>query len=369
MSTKDRVLSTPSSSGLDRSVTIGRVGTRVARVPRFIAGIVVSFLWLWLVLLAVGCARFTYDETPAAVPEGASTPMSTLAAGVTPLSEPEDETPMPTPTVSGPAVLRMEPSVAALAVGEVHQLQVWLDNVDRWHSIELRIGFEPRYVRIEDADPDAAGVQIGAGAVPMAVQVIKNEVDNDAGLITYQVAGAPGSPASGGGMVASFTVHALAEGGTPVKFGVVSLLDPEGQLLSAPEQIDGLVVIGAGGATPEPTTVSLPAVTATPASSADVYHTVQPGENLFRIALRYGTTVDAIVAANNLPDAGAVKAGQVLLIPVGPPATAGTYVVERGDTLYSIARRFDKTVETLAALNGLLPPYTLEVGQVLIVTP
>jgi LysM repeat protein len=368
MSTKDRVLFTPSLSGLDRFVTIGRVGTRVARVPRFIAGIVVSFLWLWLVLLAVGCARFTYDETPAALPEAASSPMPALTAA-TPLSEPEDETSMPTPTISGPATLRMEPAVADLAVGETHPIQVWLDNVDRLHSIKLHLGFEPRYVRIEDADPDTVGVQIGAGVIPMAVQMMKNEVDNDAGLIIYQVAGAPGSPVSGSGMVASFTVLALAQGGTPLKFSVVNLRDPEGQLLSAPEQIDGLVVVAAGGTVPEPTSVSPPAATATPASSADVYHTVQPGENLFRIALRYGTTVDAIVAANNLPNSGAVKAGQVLLIPVGSSATTATYVVQRGDTLYSIARRFDTTVETLAALNGLVPPYTIEVGQVLIVTP
>lgn len=369
MSTKDRALSTPSTSGRDGCVTIGRIGTCIARVPRFNEGIVASILWLGLALLAVGCARFTYDETPAAVPEVASSPMPTLTAAATPLSEPQDETPMPTPTVSGPAVLRMEPSVADLAVGEMHPVQVWLDNVDRLHSIELHIGFEPRYVRIEDADPDAVGVQVGAGAIPMAVQVIKNEVDNDAGLIIYQVAGMPGSPASGSGMVASFTARALAEGGTPLKFSVASLRDTEGQLLSAPEQVDGLVVIGAGGTVPKPTTVSPPPVTATPASSAGVYHTVQPGENLFRIALRYGTTVDAIVAANNLPNSGAVQAGQVLLIPVDSPATTATYVVQRGDTLYSIARRFDTTVETLAALNGLIPPYTLEVGQVLIVTP
>ncbi len=164
-------------------------------------------------------------------------------------------------------------------------------------------------------------------------------------------------------------VRALAEGGTPLKFSVASLRDPEGQLLSAPKQVDGLVVIGAGGTVHEPTTASPSPATATPASSTDVYHTVQPGENLFRIALRYGTTVDAIVAANNLPSSGAVQAGQVLLIPVRSPATTATYVVQQGDTLYSIARRFDTTVETLAALNGLAPPYTIEVGQVLIVTP
>jgi LysM repeat protein len=369
MSTKDRALSTLIASGRDGCVTIGRITTRITRLPRFNQGIATSLLFLGLALLAVGCARFTYDEAPVPVSEGASSPVPTLTTAPDSLAEPEEEIAIPTPTVSGPVVLRLEPSVADLAIGEVHRLQVWLDNVDRLHSIELHIGFEPRYVRIEDTDPDAAGVQIGAGVIPMAVQVVKNEVDNDAGLIVYQVAGAPGSPASGSGVVASFMVRALAEGGTPLKFSVASLRDPEGQLLSAPEQVDGLVVIGAGGTVSEPTTASPSPATATPASSTDVYHTVQPGENLFRIALSYGTTVDAIVAANNLPSSGAVQTGQVLLIPVGSPATTATYVVQRGDTLYSIARRFDTTVETLAALNGLFPPYTIGVGQVLIVTP
>jgi LysM repeat protein len=241
--------------------------------------------------------------------------------------------------------------------------------VQRLHTIELHISFEPRTVRIEDANPDAQGVQVGAGVIPMPIQVIRNEVDDDAGLIVYQVAQAQGSPASGSGMVASFMARALTEGGSPLSFDVADLRDPQGQPLPTPEQIDGLVVVGSGGTVPAPTTVPPATAPATPAPTGDVYHTVQPGENLFRIALRYGTTVDAIVAANGLPDPSSVSAGQVLLIPVGRPASTTTYVVQPGDTLYSIARRFDTTVETLAALNELVPPYTVKVGQVLTVVP
>lgn len=47
----------------------------------------------------------------------------------------------------------------------------------------------------------------------------------------------------------------------------------------------------------------------------DLLHTVQPGENLLRIAIRYGTTVQAIVAANALRDVSLIVAGQQLLIP------------------------------------------------------
>ena len=44
-------------------------------------------------------------------------------------------------------------------------------------------------------------------------------------------------------------------------------------------------------------------------------HVVRPGENLYRIALRYGTTAQAIAAANNLPNIHLIYVGQVLRIP------------------------------------------------------
>src|SRR5258708_2256977 len=49
-------------------------------------------------------------------------------------------------------------------------------------------------------------------------------------------------------------------------------------------------------------------------------HTVQPGENLFRIALRYGTTVEAFSAANNITDPTRIFVGEVLRLPAGAVA-------------------------------------------------
>src|SRR2546428_3702834 len=112
-------------------------------------------------------------------------------------------------------------------------------------------------------------------------------------------------------------------------------------------------------------------------------HVVQPGETLYRIALRYGVTVGALAAYNGLSDPTLIHSGQILNIPPTgardrakpapkPPkpaktpsaqqATQGTvvirkvtyrYVVSRGDTLYSIARRFGITVAVLKQANGL----------------
>jgi LysM repeat protein len=57
------------------------------------------------------------------------------------------------------------------------------------------------------------------------------------------------------------------------------------------------------------------AVPAAQSCGPGVVHVVQPGENVFRISLRYGTTVGAITVANGLPNPNVIYAGQQLLIP------------------------------------------------------
>ena len=113
-----------------------------------------------------------------------------------------------------------------------------------------------------------------------------------------------------------------------------------------------------------------------------IIHVVQPGENLFRIGLRYGVGWQALMLANNLPSTN-IYAGQALVIPgaegaavpapapvpvVTPPApaaAAGTYVVQRGDTLWLIAQRHHVTVPDLMAANGLFDPNRIYAGQTL----
>ncbi|MBN1262600.1 MAG: LysM peptidoglycan-binding domain-containing protein [Anaerolineae bacterium] len=100
-------------------------------------------------------------------------------------------------------------------------------------------------------------------------------------------------------------------------------------------------------------------------------HVVQPGENLFRIALRYGTTVDAIRAANGLAN-NLIYVGQQLVIPgtatnptpEAPEAPEGnTITVQVGDTLSSIALRRGVTVWTLMQANDLPSAHLIYPGQ------
>lgn len=98
-----------------------------------------------------------------------------------------------------------------------------------------------------------------------------------------------------------------------------------------------------------------------------VTYTVQPGDSLTAIAGRYGITVDALASANNMTTTTRLLVGQVLSIPVAAPApgATGTYTVQRGDTLASVAARFRTTVQNLVSLNGIANVNLVYVGQVL----
>ena len=115
------------------------------------------------------------------------------------------------------------------------------------------------------------------------------------------------------------------------------------------------------------------------AQSGGQTHVVQPGENLFRIALRYDTTVECLAEANHIINPWFIYVGQELVIPSagndplppyhdgpdGPHGPDGTYVVQPGDTLYSIAARFGTTVHALVVANNLPGPDMIYVGQIL----
>lgn len=132
-------------------------------------------------------------------------------------------------------------------------------------------------------------------------------------------------------------------------------------------------------------------VPGTVAAQGQIIHTVQPGENLFRIGLQYNLSWTAIMAANGLPNASVYTAQRLIipgrsnvttssLVPAAPaqpevaqselaPAAAaqnpGSYIVQRGDNLFRIALRFGLTPSTLANANNISNPKLIYTGQVL----
>lgn len=101
--------------------------------------------------------------------------------------------------------------------------------------------------------------------------------------------------------------------------------------------------------------------------SQEIEHVVAPNETLFTLAVRYGTSVDAIVHANNIVNPGLIFVGQRLKIVPGQvgPGPTRTYTVQGGDTLISIALRFGTTSQAIAIANNLPNPNLIYPGQVL----
>lgn len=97
---------------------------------------------------------------------------------------------------------------------------------------------------------------------------------------------------------------------------------------------------------------------------------VQSGDSLWKIANRFGVTVNELIQANNLTST-TLSIGQVLVIPNGNQNTPEPddnsiqlYSVKSGDSLWSISRQFNTTVAAIKELNNLTSN-TLQIGQVL----
>ncbi len=144
--------------------------------------------------------------------------------------------------------------------------------------------------------------------------------------------------------------------------------------------------------------LTVPAMAAAQGSGGQVKHTVQVGENLYRIALQYGTTVEAIAQANGITNPNLIYVGQVLIIPQAtttpvptvtpgpvptgtvtvtatatvapvtptpvPPSTGEiVYVVQPGDNLFRISLKYNLLTSIVAAYNGIPNPNLIYVGQ------
>lgn len=100
------------------------------------------------------------------------------------------------------------------------------------------------------------------------------------------------------------------------------------------------------------------------------YHVVCPGETLTRIAWRYGTTVQAIAAANGIANPNRIYVGQVLRIPCPgwyPAPRPACHVVRWGETLFGIARMYDTSVWAIASANHICNINYIRAGQCLII--
>jgi membrane-bound lytic murein transglycosylase D len=123
---------------------------------------------------------------------------------------------------------------------------------------------------------------------------------------------------------------------------------------------------------------SLPANARFGNQKPDVLHRIAPGDSLSTIAARYGTTVSKLMSLNGMRN-HKIRAGKTLILPgnvVPEPSVAARsggatpagkghveYVIRRGDSLWSIARRFNVSQQQLVAWNDISPKAYIQPGQ------
>ncbi|AHJ98883.1 lytic transglycosylase domain-containing protein [Hymenobacter swuensis] len=125
-----------------------------------------------------------------------------------------------------------------------------------------------------------------------------------------------------------------------------------------------------------PTPLAAPAVEPVPVSGL---HTVQPKENLYSVARRFGLRPSDIILWNNLPQNPSLRIGQTLRVtasvsavasPVPAAATPETirHTVQPGETMYSVSRKYGVTIKQIMEWNSK-PDFAVKPGEVLIITP
>jgi len=103
-----------------------------------------------------------------------------------------------------------------------------------------------------------------------------------------------------------------------------------------------------------------------------VFYFVQRGETLYQIAKRYQTTVHAIVAANRLDDPNAICPGQALIIPrpgevPSPPPGGIVHLVRVGETVFHLAAKFGTSALDILRANQIAHPEFIVAGQQLVI--
>jgi LysM repeat protein len=303
-------------------------------------------------------------------------------------------------------VVRVAPAPQQIEGGQTTTADIVIEDVAELWGAEIELRFNPALLQVQDADPGAEGVQIQPGSFPSPDFVAENRVDNATGIVNYVVTQlAPKEPVKGSGVLASITFQGMSQGSSDLTISVAKLATNQGQPILAAFQA-GRIAVGiematltavspspmppTASPTPQVTSAAAQPETATPAPQVTPTATppeataaptlppttcnryvVRRGDTLYSIARRYGVSVWELAAYNNISNIHRIYVGQVLIIPgtEAAPAPGDYYVVKRGDTLYSIARRYGVSVWQLAAYNNIRNPNRIYVGQAIHIPP
>jgi LysM repeat protein len=305
------------------------------------------------------------------------------------------------PALAANAAALLTPSSQNMGVGQTTTVTLRIQDVENLYGYQAAVAFDPTVLEVVDADATKPGVQVALGSFLQADFVPQNAADNSLGAILCVVSQlAPHSAASGSGELFTITFRGKAQGASDVRFTDLKLAQANGVEISVTQQNAYISV----GSETQPTSTFTPTPTATPVGPTStptatpvgptptpsatpsatptslppgeqIIYVVRSGDTLYSIARRFGVSLQALAQVNNIANPRYIQVGQRLIIPRGgvpqptplPDPNPTAYVVQRGDTLYSIARRYGTTVEAIAMLNRIANPSRIYAGQRLII--
>jgi len=273
-------------------------------------------------------------------------------------------------------IVLVNPPSQSVDVNQLVTVEIKADSVTNLWAFDITLTFDAAKLEAQDADGNPAnGVQVLPGTFLDPAQgfmPISDHINNTTGEVRFALSLlSPATPVSGTGVLFSITFRAKAEGNALITLGTVTLSDNAANPIAKTLMNGSITVLPTGAPTPTPTQTPIGAPTPTPTPTqppgVGFPYVVQWGDTLYGIARRFGVTVDAIVAANGLANPNYIYVGQILTIPGtgGPTPPPGTYVVQVGDNLFRIGLKFGIPWQSIAAANYIMPPYYIWVGQVL----
>ena len=273
---------------------------------------------------------------------GSLVAISILVLSALSLTACEKDRPVPTPTRSAAAAT----AAAATAAPQANATQLALPTVSGGAAVTGTQGSAARSADAGTPEPEASATEA-------------TQTAGDGESFTYTV-------------VRGDSLSILAK-----RFGVTQasiltlngLTNPNGLQAGQKLQIPGQGTSTAGTST----------------SGGATTYTVQAGDTLSKIAVKFGVTTKQLIAANDITNPDVLSLGKVLKIPTGDAASAGTdtstgstgtgttsgtsgaktYVVKSGDTMAKIAVKNGVTLKQLMAANNITNPDHIEVGQTL----
>lgn len=338
---------------------------------------------LTLLLVFAGCTRARVTDT-SDIPPISVAPAS--AADEEPPVSGEGETQT---AAQASAAVSLDPDSPTINVDRTVVVNIQIQDVSNLFGADIRLEYDPSVVEVVDDNTLVPGTQINSGDFPDIDGgrgfVAQNEVDPEEGTIGYAMTLLnPAEPVDGSGTLASITFRGKAVDTSDVTFTSVLLSDDNANRIPVTKSGATITVAGEPAPTetptPAPTQTPAPGLTPTPAPTStpsQCTYTVKAGDTLFSIAGQFGVAVSDIAQANGITDVDQIFVGQKLIVPdcepdAPSPPPAGectTYVVQRGDTLFSLARRFGTTVDAIALRNNIVNPSQIFVGQELTICP